>query len=132
MVEGNAPDWLVCLGAEDRRRVAILGRERRALVFLIDERARWSLVVPRLPLAGFDPIDFRDAPDGDFRILAPAEASPRELEHLLKCLRQARPPRAVACERMGWTGAQLTVLACAVDRLAMEIEPSRPASQKNS
>ncbi len=132
MVEGNAPDWLVRLGAEDRRRVAILGRERRALVFLIDERAHWSLVVPRLPLAGFDPIDFQDAPDGDFRILAPADASPRELEHLLKCLREARPPRAVACERLVWTGTRLAAWARATDLINADAGSNRPAAQKNS
>ena len=132
VVEGPGPDWLMHLCPQDRRRVVGLARERRPLVFRIDDRARWSLVLPRLAVAGFDPIDFRDSPDGDLRILVPADASPRELEHLLKCVRQARPPRAVTCERIGWTGAQLAVLARAVDCLAAEIEPSRAASQKNS
>ena len=132
VVEGPAPDWLMRLGAEDRRRVVGLARERRPLVFLIDDRARWSLVVPRLPLAGFDPIDFQDAPDGDLRILAPADASLREVEHLLKCLREARPPRAAACERMAWTGTRLAAWARAVDPVASEIVPGPPASRKNS
>lgn len=132
VVEGPVPDWLTRLRPEDRRRVVGLARERRPLVFLIDDRARWSLVVPRLPLAGFDPVDFQDVPDGDIRILAPADASPKELEHLLKCLRQARPPRAAACEKVGWTGVRLAAFARAVEPVASEIVPGPPVARKNS
>ena len=132
-LEGSSPDWLQRLTPEDRRRVASLAWERRPLVFLIDARARWNLVRPRLPLAGFDVLDFQDQPDGDFQIMVPSDISSRELQHLLKCLRQTRPPRAVVCERMPCTGRGLASLA-RLEESAGVVVPlaSSPAVEKNS
>ena len=129
---GPAPDWWSRLDPSDRRRVAGLARERRALVFLVDDRTRWSLVLPRLPLAGFDALDFQDQPDGDFRIIAFSDTPVRELEHLLKCLRQTRPPRAVACERIAWTGRALASLAHPKQVVPMETPPCPGSAEKNS
>ena len=132
-VEGPSPDWLLRLSPEDRRRVASLAWEQRPLVFLIDARARWNLVRPRLPLAGFDVLDFQDQPDGDFKILVPSDISSRELQHLLKCLRQTLPPRAVVCERMACTGRGLASLARREGAAGVAVPlASSPAVEKNS
>lgn len=131
--EGPRPDWLLRLTPEDRRRVASLAWERRPLVFLIDARARWNLVRPRLPLAGFDVLDFQDQPDGDFQIQVPSDISSRELQHLLKCLRQTRPPRSVVCERMSCTGRELGSLARREDSVEIDVPlASSPSVKKNS
>ncbi len=126
------PEWLSRLRSEDRRRVASLAWEQRPLVFLVDARSRWSLVRPRLPLAGFDALDFRDQPDGDFQIMVPSDTSVRELQHLLGCLRQAHPPRAVACERMAWTGRELAALARQDDGVTALLPSQLRSAEKNS
>lgn len=132
-VQGPKPEWLLRLSPEDRQRVASLAWERRPLVFLIDARARWNLVRPRLPLAGFDVLDFQDQPDGDFKILVPSDIPARELQHLLKCLRQTLPPRAVVCERMACTGRGLASLARREDSAGISVPlASPPAVKKNS
>lgn len=132
-VEGPSPEWLLRLTPEDRRRVASLAWERRPLVFLIDARARWNLVRPRLPLAGFDVLDFQDQPDGDFQIQVPSDIPSRELQHLLKCLRQTRPPRSVVCERMACTGRELGTLARREDSVEIDVPlASSPSVEKNS
>lgn len=131
--ETPSPEWLQRLSPEDRRHVASLAWERRPLVFLIDARDRWKLVRPRLPLAGFDVLDFQDQPDGDFKILVPSDLSSRELQHLLKCLRQSRSPRAVVCEPMGCTGRVLATLARRENSIGGEVSPvQKPAAGKNS
>ena len=113
--------------------MASLAWERRPLVFLIDARDRWKLVRPRLPLAGFDVLDFQDQPDGDFKILVPSDLSSRELQHLLKCLRQSRSPRAVVCEPMGCTGRVLATLARRENFIGGEVSPvQKPAAGTNS
>ena len=126
------PEWLLRLHPDDRRRVASLAWERRPLVFLVDAKARWTLVRPRLPLAGFDAVDFRDQPDGDYQILAPSDTSARELQHLLRCLRETRPPRAAACERIAWTGRELAALAHCEDLAGAGVHPEVASVQKNS
>ncbi|MCX6860128.1 MAG: hypothetical protein NTX70_07880 [Verrucomicrobia bacterium] len=132
-VQGAKPEWLLRLSPEDRRRVASLAWEQRPLVFLIDARARWNLVRPRLPLAGFDVLDFQDQPDGDFQIQVPSDISSRELQHLLKCLRQTRPPRSVVCERMSCTGRELGTLARREDPVEIDVPlASSPSVEKNS
>jgi len=131
--QGAKPEWLLRLSPEDRRRVASLAWEQRPLVFLIDARARWNLVRPRLPLAGFDVLDFQDQPDGDFQIQVPSDISSRELQHLLKCLRQTRPPRSVVCERMSCTGRELGFLARREDSVKIHVPlASSPSMEKNS
>lgn len=126
------PEWLSRLRSEDRRRVASLAWEQRPLVFLVDARSRWSLVRPRLPLAGFDALDIRDQPDGDLQIMVPSDTSVRELQHLLGCLRQAHPPRAVACERMAWTGRELAALARQDDGVTALLPSQLRSAEKNS
>lgn len=128
----DRPEWLSWLRPEDRRRVASLAWEPRPLVFLVDARTRWSLVRPRLPLAGFDVLDFQDQPDGDFRIMVPSDISVGELRHLLGCLRRTRPPRVVTCERMVWTGGEVSAMA-RLDDAAAGSPPAHPLSRpKNS
>jgi hypothetical protein len=84
-------------------------------------------------LAGFDVLDFQDQPDGDFKILVPSDLSSRELQHLLKCLRQSRSPRAVVCEPMGCTGRVLATLARRENFIGGEVSPvQKPAAGKNS
>jgi len=126
------PEWLSRLRPEDRRRVASLAWEQRPLVFLVDARTRWSLVRPRLPLAGFDAVDFRDQPDGDFQIMVPSDTSVRELQYLLGCLRQTRPPRVVACDRIPWTGRELAALARLDDGRAALLPSQLQSTDKNS
>ena len=126
------PDWLARLSPDDLRRVVSLARERRPLVFLVDARARWNLVRPRLPLAGFDAVDFHDQADGDFRIIAFSDTGPRELEHLMKCLRQTRPPRAAACERIRWSGPELSALARRGERAGCDAPSVVSVAEKNS
>lgn len=107
----DVPDWLRRLDPADRLRVAGLARDGRPLVFLVDARARWNLMQPRLPVAGFDPVDFERAPEGDLRIVAFSDTPVRSVEHLLRCLHRTRFGRAVVCDRIGVTGPRLSVLA---------------------
>jgi len=104
------PDWLPRLRPGDLRRIARDAREGHPLVFLVDARDHWSLLEPRLPLAGFDPVDFDAAPEGDLRLVIFSDTPTRRLEHLLKCLRQTRTVRAVVCDRITLTGPRLAAL----------------------
>lgn len=106
----DAPDWLPRLRPGDLRRVARNAREGHPLVFLVDARDHWSLLEPRLPLAGFDPVDFEAAPQGDLRVVVFSDTPTRRLEHLLRCLRQTRIVRAVVCDRIAMTGPGLAAL----------------------
>jgi len=126
------PDWLRRLSPEDRRQVACLARERRPLVFLVDARARWNLVRPRLPLAGFDVLDFRDQPDGDFQIVAFSDSQPRESDHVLKCLRQTHPPRAAACQRILWSGSGFAASVLREEATGGGAPSEGPVAEKNS
>jgi len=106
-----APEWLSRLRGVDLRRAARSASDGRPLVFLVDARGHWSLLEPRLPPAGFDPIDFEQAPDGDLRFVAFADTSPGSVDHLLQCLRRSGSGRAVVCDRLALTGPRLAALA---------------------
>jgi len=110
-----APGWLQRLRPGDLRRVARNARDGNPLVFLVDARDHWSLLEPRLPLAGFDPVDFEEAPEGDLRLVVFTDTPSRRLEHLLKCLRQTRIVRAVVCDRIAMTGPGLAALVSPAD-----------------
>lgn len=101
-------------------------------MFLVDARARWNLVRPRLPLAGFDVLDFRDQPDGDFQIIAFSDSLPRESDHLLKCLRQTLPPRAAACQRIVWSGSGFAASVLREETVGCGVPSQGAVAEKNS
>ena len=110
----SAPDWVGRLDGPTAAAAAALARERRPLLFLVDDRNRWHLVEPRLRIAGLDASDLADRPEGEFRMVVPADADAADVAHLLRTFRELRPPRPVVTERMaadsasvaGWFGGR--------------------------
>jgi hypothetical protein len=124
--------WLARLEARDRRTVAALAADRRPLLFLVDPRNRWHLVVPRLRIAGLDASDLTDRPDGEFRMMLSSDVDPMDVTHLLRTFRELRPPRPVVAERMPVGSLQLQRLALLRNEDPPKVNTLPDIGRKNS